>query len=106
MLISAPPQHPNVTLELTSWNTIQLWWLAPFTTEGYPIIKYIVYTTNTTTTQISRTDIYPTGDRENHTIMDTPADCHILQFEVLAKNSVGKSAAGVVSGSFPIGSYM
>ena len=101
--ISAPPQVPNVSLELTSWNTMQLSWLAPFTTEGYPIIKYIVYTTNTTTDQTSRTDIYPTGDRETHTILDTPSDCHTLQFEVLAENSVGQSGAEMVSGGFPVG---
>lgn len=103
VLVSAPPQPPNVTLELTSWNTVQLSWFTPFTTEGYPIIKYIVYTTNTKTNQTSRTDTYPTGERETHIILDTPSDCHTLQFEVLAENSVGKSAAGVVSGGFPIG---
>ena len=85
---------------------MQLSWLAPFTTEGYPIIKYIVYTTNTTTNHTSHTDIYPTGDRETHTISDTPSDCHTLQFEVLAENAAGKSAAGVISGGFPIGWYI
>ena len=97
------PLPPNVTLELTSWNTMQLSWDTPFSTEGYLILKYIVYTTNTTTEQRKRTDIYPSSDTETHTIQDTPSDCHKLQFEVLAENSVGTSTAGEVTGGFPAG---
>ena len=82
---------------------MQLSWAAPFTTEGFPIVKYIVYTTNTTTEQRTRIDIYPTTGSETHTIQDTPSYCHTLQFEVLAENSVGTSTAGVVSGGFPVG---
>ena len=90
-------------LELISWNALQLSWAAPFTTEGYPIEKYIVYTTNTTTDQRTRTDIYPTTGTETHTILDTPSDCHTLQFDVFAENAAGLSTAGEASGGFLVG---
>ena len=32
--ITAPPLPPNVSLELSSWNTMTLSWNAPFTAEG------------------------------------------------------------------------
>ena len=104
-LYTAVPLPPNVSLELTSWNTMQLSWNTPFTTEGYPVVKYSVYTTNTNTQQRTRIDIYPSSDSETHTIQDTPSDCHTLLFEVFAENSVGTSTAGKVSGGFPVGRY-
>ena len=88
-LFQLHPRALMVSLEITSWNTINcLGWL------HLPLrdITSIVYSTNITT-----------KNRETHTILDTPTDCHTLQFEVLAENSVGKSAAGVVSGGFPVG---
>ena len=100
---TAPPLPPNVSVELTSWNTMQLSWDAPFTAEGYPIEKYIVYITNTTTGERRRADIYPSEGTETYTIQDSPSDCHSLQFEVLAESSAGTSTAGQASAGFPVG---
>ena len=102
---TGPPLAPNVSLELVSWNAMRLSWDAPFTAEGYPIVRYIVYTTNTTTGQRVRTDIYPSTGSETHTILDSSSDCHTLQFEVFAESSAGLSTAGQVSGGFPVGRF-
>ena len=103
---SVPPLPPNVSLELTSWNTIRLSWAPPFSMEGLPVQKYTVNTTNTTSGQRTRTDIYPPAGSGmlTHTILlDSPSSCHQLQFEVFAVNSVGNSAVGAASGGFPVG---
>ena len=102
-MFPAPPLPPNVVVELTSWNTIQLSWIAPYTTEGYPIMKYIIYITNTTTNETQRVDKYPSDGIETYIIQDSPSDCHILQFEIVAENSAGISTAGVASAGFPVG---
>ena len=100
---TGPPLPPNVSVELTSWNTMQLSWDAPYTAEGYSIEKYIVYTTNTATGETRQADIYPSDCTNTYTIQDNPSDCHSLQFEVLAESAAGISRAGQTSAGFPVG---
>ena len=98
-----PPLPPNVTLELASWNTMRLSWSAPFTAAGFPINKYIIIITNSSTDQTTRTDVYPTDGNETFTLVDTPGDCHTLKFRVQAESSAGTSSDFEVSGGFPAG---
>ncbi|CAI8032631.1 hypothetical protein GBAR_LOCUS18438 [Geodia barretti] len=100
--IIGPPLPPNVTVELSSWNTMRLSWNAPFTAEGFPIDKYIVFTTNSSTDERTRTEFDPTDGNESLTIVDTPCLCHSLLFEVIAESSAGTSSATEVSGAFPV----
>ena len=82
---------------------MMLSWNAPFTAEGFPILKYIVYTTNSSTGETSQTDVYPTDGSETHTVVDTPTSCHSLSFEVVAESSAGTSSPGLASGGLPVG---
>jgi hypothetical protein len=97
--IIGPPLPPNVTVELSSWNTMRLTWSAPFTADGFPIDKYIVFTTNSSTGERTRTEVY---HNESLTIVDTPRLCHSLLFEVTAESSAGTSSSTEVSGAFPV----
>ena len=79
-------------------------WNAPFTAEGYPVLKYIVYTTNNSTGETYQTDVYPTTNGSvTYTIVDSPSSCHTLSFEVVAESSAGTSSPGLASGGFPVG---
>ena len=100
-----PPLPPNVSLQLVNWSAIQLSWDAPFSMSVFPILKYTVNTTNATTGEQVQIDIEPLSNEGHiaHTIQETPKNCHQLQFEVFAINSVGASAPGTVSGGFPVG---
>ena len=103
LLYIAPPLPPNVSVELTGWNTMQLSWNAPYTAEAYPIEKYTISTTTTTTEEKTCVDIYPSDGSETYTIQDSPSDCHTLQFEVMAVSEAGISSAGTTSAAFPVG---
>ena len=104
-LILGPPLPPNVSLDLISWNSMRLSWTAPYTAEDFPINKYIIYKTNSSTGQRSRTEVDPTDGTESLIIVDTPNNCHSLSFEVFAQSSVGNSSAGLISGGFPVGRH-
>ena len=82
---------------------MQLSWSAPYTAEAYPIEKYTVNITNTTTEETSRVDVYPSDGSETYTIQDSPSDCHTLEFEVMAVSGAGTSTAGTASAGFPVG---
>ena len=82
---------------------MRLSWTAPFTAAGFPIDKYIIITTNSSSDQTTRTDVYPTDGNEGFTLVDTPNDCHTLMFQVMAESSAGTSSAVEVSGGFPAG---
>ena len=82
---------------------MRLTWSAPFTADGFPIDKYIVFTTNSSTGERTRTEVYPSDGNESLTIVDTPRLCHSLLFEVTAESSAGTSSSTEVSGAFPVG---
>ncbi len=86
---------------MPSPTEILLEWEEPFTSQGYPILSYIVIETETATGE-SRTF---TRHALNHThaISNIATQCRKIRFEVMATNEVGDSDSTIVTAGFPIG---
>ncbi len=80
---------------------IQLEWDEPFTSQGYPILNYIVVETEIASGR--RMQFISSTLNHYCNTSSVTTQCIDIEFAVIATNSVGDSKAATVVTGFPIG---
>lgn len=102
LLCTGPPLVPYPRLHVLSATELLVSWDEPFTWEEYPIIDYniTVYNICDINSEVY-TNMVVTECSKFVALNQEMTTCSLLRFEVSARNKLGSSGKGIISGGFP-----
>ena len=106
-MLTGPPLSPHPQLHVRTITELVVSWNEPFTWDPFPIIDYNVTVYNTSEVEYESlvvTEIV-TEYSKVLTLDHMATTCSLLRFEITARNEIGTSMKGTISGGFPVGKF-
>lgn len=105
-MYTGPPLSPHPQLHVINTTKLEVSWDEPFTWDPFPIIDYNITVYNTS--EVERQFHTSRVVTENSTLMTIDQEmttCSLLRIEISARNKLGISKKGIISGGFPVGEF-